>query len=140
MNKLEDLKECIERQYNNLEKSKYRPRSKEGIVTKRNLIKDFFKEFEDILSEFENKVSAQTWNKLTDVYEFVKTRVERALKILGGSSVVPDKKRFFNPPSGVIMPFSYHSLRRLDTRFLFSWKGRHFLVISLEPEVVTIFI
>ena len=34
-------------------------------------------------------------------------------------------KRFFNPPSGVIRPFSYHSLHRLDTRFLFSWKGRH---------------
>ena len=33
------------------------------------------------------------------------------------------EKRFFNPASGVIMPFSYHS-KRLDTKFLFSWKGR----------------
>ena len=43
-------------------------------MTKRNLIQDFFR-------EFENKVSAETWNKLTDDYEFVKTRVERALQI-----------------------------------------------------------
>ena len=56
MKKLEDLKECIERQYNYLEKSKYRLRSKKGIETKRNLIKDFFKEFEEILGDFENKV------------------------------------------------------------------------------------
>ena len=68
MNKFEDLKECIERQYNNLGKSKYRPRSKEGIVIKRNLIQDCFKEFEEILGDLENKVSAQTWNKLTDDY------------------------------------------------------------------------
>ena len=93
MNKLEDLKDCIERQYINLEKSKYRPRSKEEIVTKRSLIQDFFKEFEDILGEFENKVSAQTWNKLTVDYEFVKTRVERALQILDGSSVLPDRRK-----------------------------------------------
>ena len=33
------------------------------------------------------------------------------------------RKRLFNPPSGVIMPFSYHS-ERLDTKFLFCWKGR----------------
>ena len=66
MNKLEDLKECIERQYNNFEKSKCRPKSKEGIVTKRNLIQDFFKEFEEISGDFENNVSAQTWSKLTD--------------------------------------------------------------------------
>ena len=31
------------------------------------------------------------------------------------------KKRFFNPPSGVIMPFSYHSFRLDNT---FSYSGR----------------
>ena len=36
-----------------------------------------------------------------------------------------DNTKICNPPRGVIMPFSYHSLHRLDTRFLFSWKSRH---------------
>ena len=36
----------------------------------------------------------------------------------------PKKKRFFHPPSGVIMPFSYH-LKWFGTKVLFSWKGRH---------------
>ena len=39
-----------------------------------------------------------------------------------------NKKRFF-PASGVIIPFSYHS-KKLDTKFLFSCKGRRFGHIS----------
>ena len=33
-------------------------------------------------------------------------------------------KRIFIPLSGVILPFSYYS-KKLDTKVLFSWKGRH---------------
>ena len=54
MNKLEDLAELIERQYQNIVKSRYRPRSVEGIITKKRLLQDFLEEYEDILNSFEN--------------------------------------------------------------------------------------
>ena len=64
MNKLEDLDELIERQYQNLVKSRYRPRSAEGIITKKRLLQDFLEEYEDILNSFENTAST---NKLTNL-------------------------------------------------------------------------
>ena len=48
-------------------------------------------------------------------------------------------KKNFNPPSGVIMPFSYHS-NELDNIFFYSGSvGLYvtYTVITLEPEVST---
>ena len=93
MNKLEDLAELIERQYQNIVKSRYRPRSAEGIITKKRLLQDFLEEYEDILNSFENTASTRIWNKLTDNYEFVRTRVENSITILNGSSVIQKQEK-----------------------------------------------
>ena len=93
MNKLEDLAELIERQYRNIVKSKYRPRTLEGIVTKVHLLQEYLEEYEEILESLEKNTTVEIWNRLTDAYEFVKNRVGLSLKILKGTKVFPEKKQ-----------------------------------------------
>ena len=92
MNELSEISEYVDREYKNLERSKYRGRSLQGIWTKKKLLQDHLKDFEDILSQYENRVSTATWNRLTDTYEFVCTRVELSIKILDCTRVLPAKE------------------------------------------------
>ena len=93
MSRLEDIKEYIDREYKNLCKSINRARTQTGVNTKRRLLEEHLEEFESILKKYEDKIPIRDWNKLTDDFEFVKTKVELSLKILNRTVLIPEKER-----------------------------------------------
>lgn len=92
MSTLEELKDYIDREYKNICKSKYRARTLDGILTKKQLLTEALKQFTSILQSYEHRLSTLEWNRLTDDFEFVKTRVELSLKILDGTVVIREKE------------------------------------------------
>ena len=93
MNKLIEIKEYVDREYLNLVKSKNRARSKIGIQTKRELLLYAVQEFESTLEEIGVVLHTKRWNKLTDDLEYIKSKVDASLKILDGTTVIPEKEK-----------------------------------------------
>ena len=92
MTRLEEIKEYVEREYKNLLKSKNRARSLQGILTKKELLRDHLEEFESLVLKYDKRLKDKDWNKLTDDFEFVKTKVEQSIRILEGTSIIPEKE------------------------------------------------
>ena len=93
MNRLIEIKDYIERESSNLRKSQNRARSAPGIQLKRELLLDALQEYENTLESIENLLPTRRWNKITDEYERLKTRVSQSLKILDGTAVIEEKGR-----------------------------------------------
>lgn len=93
MNKLNEIKEYVEREYWNLCKSRQRPRTQVGIDEKKYLLSQALKDFVKILEDYENKIPIEDWNRLTDDLIHVRKRVDLSLKILHATVVIPSKRR-----------------------------------------------
>lgn len=90
---LTSIQEYIEREFVNLHKSKNRPRTQEGINTKKSLLQESLKRFETLITRYESCVSDRDWNKLTDVLDAIKTKVHQSFKILEQTEVIQSSKR-----------------------------------------------
>ena len=93
MNKVIEIKEYVDREYLNLVKSKNRARSKIGIQTKRELLLYAVQEFEATLEEIGVSLHTKRWNNLTDDLEYIKSKVDASLKILDGTTVIPEREK-----------------------------------------------
>lgn len=79
---LEEIKDYIFKEFENLNKNKNRPRSQQGIFLKTELLNDAFLKYETIVQKYENLNDTNTWNTLTDNLEIVRRKYEECLKIL----------------------------------------------------------
>lgn len=94
MNKLKEIKDFIDKEYINLKKSCLRARTQKGIDEKKRILNEELEEFTTTLNNLGNNVSTETYNKLTDDFVAVKTKVQLSIKILENSAVLPAKESY----------------------------------------------
>lgn len=92
MSELDELESFILREYENLNKSKYRPRSLQGILEKRSNLEEGFRNYYKLLKSFEHRIDVEEWNKLVERYEEVKLKYSVGLQILERSQIIVTSK------------------------------------------------
>lgn len=90
---LQYLKDLIEREFLNINKSKYRARSLAGINLKKELLQDSLERFETILKHYESIITVNEWNTLTDVFDILKSKVHNSIQILNQTDILQTQKR-----------------------------------------------
>lgn len=95
---LKDIKDYISEEYHNLNRDINRPRTRAAIANKKKLLNEALEEFAHILNEFENStLPVEQWNRLTDQYTNLQSKVCLAFKILNNSAIAlepTDNRRF----------------------------------------------
>ncbi|XP_055522809.1 uncharacterized protein LOC129716989 [Wyeomyia smithii] len=94
MSRLKELKDYVYQEYHNLSNNINRPRTRAAVANRRKLLSDAVNDFSEILKEYENSnLTPEHWNRLTDQYTLVQSKVCLALKILNNSAIVPEPNR-----------------------------------------------
>lgn len=87
---LEEIQEFIFKEFKNINKSRYRTRSKQGIFHKREALNAAIEEFEHIVKKYENLDDTVIWNELTDRLEIIKVKHRHCLQLLEQTKPIED--------------------------------------------------
>lgn len=88
MSELKRVQDIIIREYQNLNKSKSRSRTLQGILEKRQNLQDNFREYFRLVKECEHRLNVTEWNNLVDTFNEVKFKYSLSLQILDNSQIV----------------------------------------------------
>lgn len=90
---LEQIKEFIFKEFDNLYKNRTRHRSQQGIFHKSEILRTALEEFEEIIRKYEQLNETEIWNGLTDKWEIVKKKYKDCLQILENSKQIENLKK-----------------------------------------------
>lgn len=91
MDRLRELEAHIKREFSNLVKSKHRPRTLNGIETKRQQLQANFSEYRTLLKSFEFRIKTCKWNEEVELYAAIKLIYAQSIQILD-NTVITDKE------------------------------------------------
>lgn len=139
MSQLKDIKKYICQEYYNLENNFSRPRTRAAVANKKNLLNEALKEFSDIIQKYENsKLPSEHWNRLTDQYTVLQSKVCLAIKILNNSAIVPEPNRDRRLSESClefeISDFTEEDLKDLERSVIFKELPFSSTIIGLEEE------
>lgn len=88
MNQLREIEQLISKEHLNLQKSKYRARSLENILNKKENLNQNIERYRKILKSYEHRISAKEWNSEVETYSAVKLRYNQCITLLDTSEVI----------------------------------------------------
>lgn len=88
MSNLKDLENYICKEFTNLNKSKGRPRTLQGILEKKNNLQESFQKYHILVKSYEKRLNTNEWNELVETYNEVKFKCSLALQILDKSQII----------------------------------------------------
>lgn len=89
MNNIEELTDYILRETSNIKKSQYKPRSLQGILTKKQQLTEAIQSIGTILRDNQHRINLRDWVKEVEDFESLKVRVKLAIGILDNTKVLP---------------------------------------------------